>query len=45
MSKKSKGSNLGRALIRDRFGHRGRRTVDNDSMVNFNNLQINVCLL
>lgn len=34
MSKKNKGgSNLGRTLIKDRFGHTARRKVDNDSMV------------
>lgn len=33
MGKKSKGGNLGRALIRDRFGQGHRRTVDNNSMV------------
>lgn len=33
MGKKSKSSNLGRALIRDRFGHGNRKTVGNDSMV------------
>lgn len=34
MGKKSKANNLGRALIRDRFNHGNRRTVDNNSMVN-----------
>lgn len=35
MSKKNKGgSNLGRTLIKDRFGHTPRRKVDNDTMVN-----------
>lgn len=33
MGKKSKSNSLGRALIRDRFNHGRRRTVDNNSMV------------
>lgn len=33
MGKKTKASSLGRALIRDRFNHGNRRTVDNNSMV------------
>lgn len=34
MGKKTKGGNLGKALIRDRFGHgSSKRTVDNNSMV------------
>lgn len=33
MGKKTKGGNLGRSLIRDRFNHGNRRTVDNNSMV------------
>lgn len=33
MGKKTKASNLGRSLIRDRFGQGHRRTVDNNSMV------------
>lgn len=33
MGKKSKASNLGRSLIRDRFNQGHRRTVDNNSMV------------
>lgn len=33
MGKKSKANNLGRSLIRDRFNHGARRTVDNNSMV------------
>lgn len=33
MGKKTKSSNLGRSLIRDRFNHGSRRTVDNNSMV------------
>lgn len=34
MGKKTKAGNLGRSLIRDRFNHGNRRTVDNNSMVN-----------
>lgn len=34
MGKKNKaGTNLGRQLIKDRFGHTPRRKVDNDTMV------------
>jgi len=35
MGKKNNGgaSNLGRQLIKDRFGHTPRRKVDNDTMV------------
>lgn len=35
MGKKNKGAtpNLGRQLIKDRFGHTPRRKVDNDTMV------------
>lgn len=34
MGKKTKGGgNLGRQLIKDRFGHTPRRKVDNDTMV------------
>lgn len=35
MGKKPKAPNLGRSLIKDRFGHNNsnRKTVDNDSMV------------
>lgn len=33
MGKNTKSSNLGRSLIRDRFGNGSRRTVDNNSMV------------
>jgi len=34
MGKKTKGgSNLGRQIIKDRFGHTPRRKVDNDTMV------------
>lgn len=35
MGKKSKAVNLGRSLIKDRFGHnnKNRKKVDNDSMV------------
>ncbi|XP_005190014.1 large subunit GTPase 1 homolog [Musca domestica] len=40
MSKKSKGgSNLGRTLIKDRFGHTPRRKVDNDSMLHTTEIQ------
>lgn len=38
MGKKTKGGNLGRALIRDRFNHGSRRTVDNNSMVKIHHL-------
>ncbi|XP_055301961.1 large subunit GTPase 1 homolog [Sitodiplosis mosellana] len=39
MGKKSKGGNLGRALIRDRFGQGHRRTVDNNSMLHTTEIQ------
>uniref|UniRef100_A0A1I8P9X9 Large subunit GTPase 1 homolog n=1 Tax=Stomoxys calcitrans TaxID=35570 RepID=A0A1I8P9X9_STOCA len=40
MSKKNKGgSNLGRTLIKDRFGHTPRRKVDNDTMLHTTELQ------
>ncbi|KAG4071382.1 hypothetical protein HA402_004086 [Bradysia odoriphaga] len=39
MGKKSKASNLGRSLIRDRFNHGGRRTVDNNSMLHTTEVQ------
>ncbi|XP_017054910.1 large subunit GTPase 1 homolog [Drosophila ficusphila] len=41
MGKKSKGaaSNLGRQLIKDRFGHTPRRKVDNDTMLHTTELQ------
>ncbi|XP_023298222.2 large subunit GTPase 1 homolog [Lucilia cuprina] len=40
MSKKGKGgNNLGRTLIKDRFGHTPRRKVDNDSMLHTTEIQ------
>ncbi|BFG00229.1 large subunit GTPase 1 homolog [Drosophila madeirensis] len=41
MGKKNKGStpNLGRTLIKDRFGHTQRRKVDNDTMLHTTELQ------
>ncbi|XP_031638283.1 large subunit GTPase 1 homolog [Contarinia nasturtii] len=39
MGKKSKANNLGRSLIRDRFGQGHRRTVDNNSMLHTTELQ------
>ncbi|XP_037936015.1 large subunit GTPase 1 homolog isoform X2 [Teleopsis dalmanni] len=40
MSKKGKGSsNLGRSLIKDRFGHANRKKVDNDTMLHTTEIQ------
>lgn len=39
MGKKGKANTLGRALIKDRFGHTPRRTVDNDSMLHTTEIQ------
>lgn len=45
MGKKTKASNLGRSLIRDRFNHGGRRTVDNNSMVRFTFILSNIVVV